>query len=135
MHYGDQTSFPVYAPDPSLLAARAAAFAASQTPLVEHYDASKERRTKGAGFYAFSGDEEARREELEALRREREETERKRGGEKGKVEGEREREKEERKRLVLEKRRALEGKRKTKEEGGQEGEEGGARKLVRREES
>lgn len=108
--YGDQSSFPVYAPDPELLAARAAAYAAS-APLTSHYDASGENRSKAAGFYQFSNDEATRKEQMEALKRNRLETE----AQQDKVEGavsERSREKEERKRKIEEKRRQIELKRK-----------------------
>lgn len=76
----------------------------SMTPPEEvHYDASKEVRSKGVGFYSFSQDSEGRRREMEALRKEREETER----------GKREREerKERRKREVEERRRVIAEKR------------------------
>ena len=118
MHYGDQHHFPVYTPDPSVLAARALAYAKSE-PLVSHYDGAAENRTKAAGFYAFSGDEATRADQMAALKREREETEKTRedalagGG----VLGERERVKEERKRKVEEKRRELEAKRKAAASG------------------
>ncbi|EWC46946.1 hypothetical protein DRE_03708 [Drechslerella stenobrocha 248] len=39
-----------------------------------HYDATKEVRTKGVGFYQFSQDGEARKKEMEALAAEREKT-------------------------------------------------------------
>lgn len=39
-----------------------------------HYDASKEVRTKGVGFYQFSKDEEERKAEFEALEKERKKT-------------------------------------------------------------
>lgn len=77
--YGDQHHFPVFQPDPDLLAKRAAAFAAAQAqPLVDHFDSSKEVRTKGAGFYQFSLDEEVRKKQMEELKGAREETERRR---------------------------------------------------------
>lgn len=51
----------------------------SMTPPEEvHYDASKEVRTKGVGFYSFSKDAEGRKREMDQLEREREETERNR---------------------------------------------------------
>ena len=76
----------------------------SLTPPEEtHYDASKEVRSKGVGFYAFSGDKEGRQREMEDLEREREETERRRG--------EREREKEERKKMLEERRKVVREKR------------------------
>lgn len=79
----------------------------SMTPPEEvHYDASKEVRSKGVGFYSFSKDGEGRRREMEALGREREETER----------GKREREerKEERRKAVEERLRAIARKREEK---------------------
>ena len=39
-----------------------------------HYDAAREVRAKGAGFYQFSGDEETRRRQMDELRAAREET-------------------------------------------------------------
>jgi hypothetical protein len=45
-------------------------------PEAKHYEADKEVRSKGVGFYAFSKDEAVRKEEMEALERERTETER-----------------------------------------------------------
>ena len=49
----------------------------SMTPPEEvHYDASKEIRSKGVGFYSFSKDAEGRKKEMEDLTREREQTER-----------------------------------------------------------
>lgn len=76
----------------------------SLTPPPEtHYDATKEFRTKGVGFYQFSGTEEERKREMEALGKEREETERRRREKAEKVE-KRKREIEERRRAVGEKR-------------------------------
>ena len=76
----------------------------SMTPPEEvHYDASKEVRSKGVGFYAFSRDSEGRKKEMEALEREREETERGRR--------EREERKEKRRREVEERKRVIEKKR------------------------
>ena len=68
-----------------------------------HYDASKEVRTKGVGFFQFSRDKEGRERELKDLEREREETERGRR--------EREERKEERKRRLEERRKAIAEKR------------------------
>ena len=49
----------------------------SMTPPEEvHYDASKEVRSKGVGFYSFSKDAEGRKREMNELKKEREETER-----------------------------------------------------------
>lgn len=41
----------------------------------QHYDASREVRAKGAGFYQFSADEETRKQEMDGLRQARQETE------------------------------------------------------------
>ncbi|KAI4093147.1 MAG: hypothetical protein L6R37_007433 [Teloschistes peruensis] len=67
-------------------------------PPAEHYDASKEIRSKGVGFYAFSKDEKEREREMEELERVRGETER--------VKRERE-ERGERKRREVEERRRV----------------------------
>ncbi|GAA5972038.1 hypothetical protein JCM11641_002466 [Rhodosporidiobolus odoratus] len=114
--YGDQTSFPVYAPDPAVLAQRAATLAAAAAaPLVSHYDSTQENRTRGAGFYQFSGNEDERAAQMEALQKERAETERKRAEREQEgdlVKKGRAREKEERKRKIEEKRREMDEKRK-----------------------
>ena len=76
----------------------------SMTPPEEtHYDASKEVRSKGVGFYAFSKDKDGREQEMRDLEAERKETERRKG--------EREMERERRKREVEERRRIVEAKR------------------------
>ncbi|KAF9048717.1 hypothetical protein BJ165DRAFT_1342748 [Panaeolus papilionaceus] len=66
--------FPVYQPSEERLASIAKAEAESFKPLNVHYDASKEVRSKGAGFYQFSGDEETRRAQMEEMKAAREET-------------------------------------------------------------
>ena len=72
----------------------------SMTPPEEvHYDASKEVRSKGVGFYAFSQDKEGRQKEMEGLERERGETER--------MKKEREERKEAKKRQIEERRREI----------------------------
>lgn len=118
VYYGDQTSFPVYEPDPAILAQRAATLAAAAAaPLVDHYSATGENRTRGAGFYAFSADEQERRREMDELERARFETERKRRErevEGDRVKGERERERDERKRRIEDKRREVEERRAAK---------------------
>ena len=75
----------------------------SLTPPNEHFDGRKEVRTKGTGFFQFSGDVEERKRQMAGLEREREETER--------VRGERERRVEERRRQVEERRREVREKR------------------------
>ena len=45
-----------------------------------HYDASREVRAKGAGFYQFSGDEETRKAQMAELKASRDETTKMRQG-------------------------------------------------------
>ena len=79
----------------------------SLTPPEEvHYDASKEIRTKGVGFYQFSKDAEGRKKEMEALGREREETE--------KLRKEREERKEKKRRQMEERKEMIKSKREEK---------------------
>ena len=109
------------------------AFAEENNPLGVHFDASKEIRAKGAGFYQFSADEETRKAQMEELKASREETERVRRGtgaldlKPGEVEGmhevdapgstgtksrameKRKRELEERRKLIETKRRKVDG--------------------------
>ena len=76
----------------------------SMTPPEEvHYDASKEVRSKGVGFYNFSRDKEGRQREMEALEKERQETERGRKEREERVE-KRKKEIEDRRRKIEEKR-------------------------------
>ncbi|EJD06409.1 uncharacterized protein FOMMEDRAFT_151670 [Fomitiporia mediterranea MF3/22] len=67
--------FPVFEPTADRVASIQKAAEEAETPLEAHYDASREVRAKGAAFYAFSKDEEARAREMEALKKAREETE------------------------------------------------------------
>ena len=67
--------FPVYEPSAERIALIAAEHAEENNPLNIHYDASREVRAKGAGFYQFSGDEETRRAQMEELKMARDETE------------------------------------------------------------
>lgn len=60
--------FPVYEPDAARVSEIAKEFAEENNPLNIHYDASKEIRGKGAGFYQFSADEETRRRQMEELK-------------------------------------------------------------------
>ncbi|KAI7173327.1 hypothetical protein KC316_g7899 [Hortaea werneckii] len=64
-----------------------------------HFDSAQEIRTKGTGFFQFSGDAEERGRQMEGLARERAETERVRGM-KGEVARERQRRIEERRREI-----------------------------------
>lgn len=72
-------------------------------PEKKHYEADKEVRTKGVGFYSFSKDENVREKEMEALERERAETERLRK-EREEMKTQRKRELEERRKAISEKR-------------------------------
>ena len=79
----------------------------SMTPPEEvHYDASKEIRSKGVGFYQFSKDAEGRKAEMNSLEKEREETER--------LHKERDERKEKKKRELEERRKLIEEKRQKK---------------------
>ncbi|KAF3906494.1 hypothetical protein ABW20_dc0106744 [Dactylellina cionopaga] len=68
-----------------------------------HYDATKEVRTKGVGFYQFSQDSDARKKEMEALVAERDKTEK--GREEKEARKEERRKEVERRREELKKRR------------------------------
>lgn len=78
--YGDTVQSAAFNPDEPIAAQMedlARKRDRSMTPPEEvHYDASKEVRSKGVGFYQFSKDNEGRKREMEALERERQETER-----------------------------------------------------------
>lgn len=122
----------MYEPSAERIAEIAKAQAEEDTPLNLHYDASREVRAKGAGFYQFSGDEETRRAQMDELKAVRDETEkvRKESGAvdikpgmegmqadgsnalagKSKAMEKRKREIEERRRLLDAKRRKVEGK-------------------------
>lgn len=76
-------------------------------PDMKHYEADKEFRIKGQGFYVFSKDEGMREKEMAALEEERRETERRRE--------ERELKKEERKRELAERKRVIGEKRAKKQ--------------------
>jgi len=75
IHLGNPVNhFPVYEPSAERIADIAAAHSEENNPLNIHYDASREVRAKGAGFYQFSGDEETRRAQMEEMKASREET-------------------------------------------------------------
>ncbi|KAF4629059.1 hypothetical protein G7Y89_g9091 [Cudoniella acicularis] len=76
-------------------------------PEMKHYEADKEFRIKGVGFYSFSKDEKVRKDEMEALEKERLETER--------VRKEREEKKQQRKKEIEERRKAIGEKRAKKQ--------------------
>ena len=65
---------PIYTPSEERIAEISKEYA-DTNPLNVHYDASKEVRAKGAGFYQFSADEETRKKQMEELKNVREETE------------------------------------------------------------
>ncbi|KAF9476686.1 hypothetical protein BDN70DRAFT_934823 [Pholiota conissans] len=71
-----QNHFPIYQPSEDRVAEIAKEYSEENNPLGVHFDASKEVRAKGAGFYQFSGDEETRKLQMEELKASREETER-----------------------------------------------------------
>ncbi|KAK5128210.1 hypothetical protein LTR85_002877 [Meristemomyces frigidus] len=54
-------------------------------PPEQHFDASAEIRTKGTGFFQFSGDADERKRQMENLEQERAETERRRKEREGKL--------------------------------------------------
>ncbi|KAH7930193.1 hypothetical protein BV22DRAFT_1001288 [Leucogyrophana mollusca] len=67
--------FPVYEPSADRVKEVEEAYSEVNNPLGVHYDASREVRAKGAGFYQFSADEETRKQQMEELRSARVETE------------------------------------------------------------
>lgn len=100
--YGDTVQVAAFNPDEPIVAQMeeiARKRDRSMTPPdAVHYEADKEFRTKGVGFFNFSKDEPTRMKEMEALERERLETE--------KMRREREEKKEKRK-IEIEERRKL----------------------------
>ena len=78
--YGDAIQHQAFDPD-APLAAQMEALAKKRDksltpPPEEHFDSTKEVRTKGTGFYQFSGTDAERRQQMEGLESERKETER-----------------------------------------------------------
>ncbi|KAJ7274466.1 hypothetical protein B0H12DRAFT_399967 [Mycena haematopus] len=67
--------FPVYQPSTDRVEQIEKQYAEANNPLGVHYDATAEVRAKGAGFYQFSKDEEARKTQMEELKSARLETE------------------------------------------------------------
>lgn len=78
--YGDAIQSMAFNPEaPEQMEALARKRDRSQTPPeASHYDADKEIRTKGVGFYKFSRDEQTREREMQSLDDERQRTERER---------------------------------------------------------
>lgn len=70
---GDANYFPTYEQSAEKIAAVQAAIKEDSNPAT-HYDATREVRPRGAGFYQFSKDEETRQKQMEDLRRSRMET-------------------------------------------------------------
>jgi coiled-coil domain-containing protein 174 len=70
---GDANYFPTYEQSAEKIAAVEAAVKEDSNP-AGHYDATREVRPQGAGFYQFSKDEETRQKQMEELRRSRMET-------------------------------------------------------------
>lgn len=66
--------FPVYTPSEDRIAEIEKTFAEENNPLNVHFNATKENRAMGAGFYQFSADEETRRAQMEEFKATREET-------------------------------------------------------------
>lgn len=105
--YGDLIQHSAFNPDEPVaqqMAELAAKRDKSLTPPPEtHFDARKEIRQKGQGFFQFSADEEERKRQMAELERERMETEQRRKENQDRKE-KRRREVEERKRTILKKR-------------------------------
>lgn len=76
--YNPVNHYPVYEPSAERLAEIEKEYSEAQNPLADHYDASREVRARGAGFYQFSADEETRRAQMAELKSARDETEAKR---------------------------------------------------------
>ena len=128
--YGDAIQHAAFDPDAPMVSqmeALAAKRDRSLTPPAEeHFDGGKEIRTKGTGFFQFSGDAEERKRQMEGLERERGETERKREERVSRIE--------ERRRVVDARRAEIQqrrGKRKADDFLDQLGEELGASVAVR----
>lgn len=109
--YGDTVQVAAFDPDEPILAKMeeiAKKRDRSVTPPEQkHYEADKEFRIRGVGFYNFSKDEKIREKEMEALEQERLETER--------IRLEREEKKERRKKEIEERRKAIGEKRAKKQ--------------------
>ncbi|PWN40528.1 hypothetical protein IE81DRAFT_325464 [Ceraceosorus guamensis] len=74
--YAPQTDFPVYQRDPRTLPV-------TSSRNQRHFDASHEVRNRGAAFYAFDKDEDARQRQMRELQEERKKTESRRKSEDG----------------------------------------------------
>lgn len=103
MIYGDTIQHQAFDPD-APIAAQMEALAKKRDrsltpPPEEHFDSTKEVRSKGTGFYQFAGTEEERKRQMEGLESERKETERRRA--------ERQKNLDERKRMIEERRKEI----------------------------
>lgn len=101
--YGDTVQHQAFNPD-QVITERMAEIAkkrdrSATPPPDSHYDAAAEVRTKGTGFYTFSGDAEGRKKEMDELDKQRLETER--------IRKEREEKKEARKKDIEARRKAI----------------------------
>ncbi|EHK96853.1 hypothetical protein M7I_7394 [Glarea lozoyensis 74030] len=109
--YGDTVQTLAFNPDEEIhekMEALAGKRDRSMTPPEQrHYEADKEFRIRGVGFYNFSKDEEGRKREMEALEAERKETER--------LRKERDEKKDKRKKELEERRKAISEKRAKKQ--------------------
>lgn len=109
--FGDTIQSHAFRPDETTSAAMeelAAKRDKSLTPPPEqHYDANWEIRTRGTGFFQFSGEAEERKKQMENLEKEREQTEKKRGDK----ETEAEKRKDERRQQLEERRKIIDAKR------------------------
>lgn len=112
--YGDTIQTAAFAPEEDI-AAKMARIAAERDreptpPKDVHYDARSEVRTKGTGFYQFSGEKEERRAQMKGLDKLRQETEESRGrkeDEKEAARARRAREVEERRKVIREKKEKM----------------------------
>ncbi|KAG8781741.1 hypothetical protein FRC16_002800 [Serendipita sp. 398] len=66
------TNFPVYQPSAERVAKILES--AIEDPIAKHYDATNENRSRAAGFYQFSADDEIRKRQMKDLAASREET-------------------------------------------------------------
>ncbi|KAI4214349.1 MAG: hypothetical protein LQ351_003102 [Letrouitia transgressa] len=113
---GNTIQSAAFNPDARMEALAATRDKSPTPPPEEHYDASKEVRGKGVGFYAFSKDEGERKREMEELEAMRQETEKGRQ-EREERKAKRVREVEERKRVIRRKREEKEADRFLRELG------------------
>lgn len=116
--YGDTIQIGAFRPEEDV-AAQMAQLAANRDreptpPKDEHYDATKEIRTKGTGFYQFSGEKEERERQFEELEKLRKATEQARGervDEKEAARLKREKDVEERRKLIRQKKEKMQARR------------------------